>query len=423
MNLHNVNNYLQSIGGYTYSFVTSPPARCLCKLCNRVVCDAYQHSTFGCGNVFCNKCVNHHKKGNSLNPCPSCRVPFTRENTVSDTRANNEVNSFQVYCPNKDKRCQWKAGLKYVDNHLHDCPYHPVNCTRGCDEKPQRQNLDRHLTKECPKRSHECSHCHEVGEHQHITGPGHLDTCPNLLIPCSMCTNRKRRYNMEAHQVKCRVEPVPCQYQSVGCTAQPRRQDVPQHNLDAMSDHLQLAVQAIAQQSAEIAQLRRIVSMGPLTSVILKMENVSKFQSAKTVKGRTWYSSKFFTNSTMGYTARLRVDLNSAAEDSKFASCYICVTAGEYETHLELPFRGTFTVSILNHSESGKDYSRQLSSENGRQPSSNGETIFGERNFIELSELSALDKRSLYLTENTIFFKVTVDSVQSRISPEMSCIT
>ena len=153
------------------------------------------------------------------------------------------------------------------------------------------------------------------------------------------------------------------------------------------------------------------------------MENVSKLLSAKSVKGRTWYSSKFFTNSTMGYTARLRVDLNSAAEDSKFASCYICVTAGEYDIHLEWPFRGTFTVSILNHSESGNDYSRQLSSENGTQPSSNGETIFGEGNFIQFSELLALDRRSLYLTENTIFFKVTVDSVQSKISPEMSCIT
>ena len=221
---------------------------------------------------------------------------------------------------------------------------------------------------------------------------------------------------MEAHEVKCRVEPVPCQYQSVGCTVRPMRQDVKQHNQEAMGDHLQLAVQAII-------QLKRIVSMGPLTSVILKMKNVSKLLSAKTVKGRTWYSSNFFTNSTMGYTARLRVDLSSAAEDSKFASCYICVTAGEYETHLEWPFSGNFTVSILNHSESGKDYSRQLSSENGTPPSKNNETIFGEKNFIKFLELLALDRQSLYLTENTIFFKVTVDSVQSRISPEISCIT
>ena len=336
---------------------------------------------------------------------------------------DNEVNNFVVKCPNKDQGCKWKAELKNADNHLDVCLYDYVKCIIGCNGMIQRRHFDRHLTRDCPKRFYKCSHCHEVGEHQHITGPGHLDTCSNLLIPCSMCTSRTRRCNMEAHKVKCKLEPVPCQYQSVGCTAQPRRQDIPQHNLEAMNDHLQLAVQAITQQSTEIAQLRRIASMGPLTSVILKMENVSKLLSAKSVKGRTWYSSKFFTNSTMGYTARLRVDLSSAAEDSKFVSCYICVTAGEYDIHLEWPFRGTFTVSILNHSESGKDYSRQLSSENGTQPSKNNEIIFGERNFITVLELLALDRQSLYLTENTLFFKVTVDSVQSKISPEMSCIT
>ena len=339
-------------------------------------------------------------------------------------------------CPNNG--CQWKAKLKCAANHLDDCPYNLVSCTIGCNDKVQRRNLDRHLTKECPKRSYECSHCKEVGEHQHITGPGHLDTCPNLLISCSMCPKRTRRCNMAAHEAKCRLEPVPCQYQSVGCTAQPRRQDIPQHNLDAMSDHLQRAVQAIAQQSSEIAQLRRIVSMGPPMSVILKMENVSKFLSAswnqnvsgtkkgtkkKTWQKKTWQNNKFFTNSMMGYTACLRVEFNGPDEDNKFVSCYICVTTGKYSEYLESPFKGTFTVSILNHSESGKDYIRQLSSENGTQPSSNGETIFGDKSFIQFSELIALDKKSLYLKEDTLFFEVTVGSIQSKISPEMWCIT
>ena len=329
-----------------------------------------------------------------------------------------------VKCPNKDNGCQWKAELKYAANHLDDCPYNLVSCTNGCNDMVLCRNLDHHLSRKRPKRSYECSHCHEVGEHQHITGPGHLDTCPNLLIPCTTCPKRTRRCNMAAHEAKCRLEPVPCQYQSVGCTAQPRRQDIPQNNLEAMSDHLQLAVQAIAQQSSEIAQLRRIVSMGPPTSVILKMENVSKIRKAKTTKGRTWCSSKFFTNSMMGYTACLRVEFNGADDDdSKSVSCYICVTAGEYDTHLEWPFRGAFTVSILNHSESGQDYIRQLSSENETQPSSNGETIFGEKSFIQFSELLALDRRSLYLKEDTLFFEVTVGSIQSKISPEMWCIT
>ena len=340
---------------------------------------------------------------------------------MRDARMNNEVDELEVKCSNNAQGCKWKAKLKYLDNHLADCLYHNIECTYGCNETVQRRYLDRHLTRECPKRSYECSHCKEVGEHQHITGPGHLDICPNLLISCSMCPKRTRRCNMAAHEAKCRLEPVPCQYQSVGCTARPRRQDMPQHNLEAMSDHLQLAVQAIAQQSSEIAQLRRIVSMGPQTSVILKMENVSKYSNGKGTKKKTWQSNKFFTNSMMGYTACLRVEFNGPDEDNKFVSCYICVTTGKYIEYLESPFRGTFTVSILNHSESGKDYIRQLSSENGTQPRSNGETILGNKSFIQFSELLALDRRSLYLKGNTLFFEVTVGSIQSKISPEMWC--
>ena len=222
------------------------------------------------------------------------------------------------------------------------------------------------------------------------------------------------------------------------CILVPRRQDIPQHNLEAMSDHLQLAVQAIAQQSTaivqqskEIAQLKRdqqevnktilsmgnlTSSMGKLTSITLKMENVSKFQTAKAVKGRTWYSNNFFTNFSMGYTACLRVDINGTGADSKFVSCYICVTKGEHGAHLEWPFKGTFTVSILNHSKSGKDYSRQLSSENGAQPSKINEVIFGENDFVAFSTLLA-DKQSIFLKDNCLFFKVTVESICSRTSP------
>ena len=181
---------------------TSLPAKCLCKLCNRVVCDAYQHNSIGCGNVFCKKCVEHHRRNNASNPCPSCRVAFTVNNIVKDARMNNEIDDFEVKCLNNNEGCKWKAKLKYVDNHLDVCPYHYVKCTIGCNGMIQRRHLDRHLTRDCPKRFYECSHCHEVGEHQYITGPGHLDTCPNLLISCSMCTSRTRRCNMEAHQVQ-----------------------------------------------------------------------------------------------------------------------------------------------------------------------------------------------------------------------------
>ena len=306
----------------------------------------------------------------------------------------------------------------------------PVPCTNKCDAKMLRQSLACHLARDCPRRSHTCPHCNLIGEYQNITGRGHLNTCFGVLISCTLCTKKVKRILMEAHLVKCKVESVPCQYQSVGCTARPKRQDLSQHNLKAMSDHLLLAVtaianqrtelgqqtKAIAQQRTEIAELRRehqeiknsFLSKGSVASVTLKMENVSKFLSAET-KEKTWNSGNFSIDSTMEYNARLRVDLNGAAgADSKFASCYICFIGEECDTR---PFRGTFTVSILNHSENGKDYSRQLSSEKGAQSIS--KLIIGEKEFIEISDLLAQNKQSLYLKEDCLFFKVTVDNVLS----------
>ena len=381
------------------------------------MCDAFQHNSIACGKVFCKDCVEQHKKKDTMygwNPCPFCRVPFNDKNTVKDVTIDSEVDSLPVNCLNMAKGCKWKGAVKSAKNHLATCKYQDVECTNECGTVVQRRNLDSHLTKDCPKRPHKCLLCDELGEYQYITGAGHLDICPNQLIACPLCSREKKRHSMESHQVKCRVEPVSCHYQSVGCAARPRRQDLPQHNLTAMSDHLRLAIQVIGRLRAENAYLGRIVSMGPLRSEILKMENVSRFLNARSAKGRSWHSSNFSTNSTKGYTAFLRVDFNSAT--TGFVSCYISVTAGKHGTDLEWPFSGIFTVSILNHSESGKDYTKEISSENEKLPSKNTENIFGERNFIQFSELLALDRQSLYLKDNTLFFKVTVDNIQLKPS-------
>ena len=252
---------LQSDGGYKSLFVTNPPSGCLCLFCHYPARHAYQHS---CGKITCKTCLDKYKKGNALKLCPSCNIAFRDSNTVKDVRTDNEVNDLLVKCSNKEKSCQWHGELKYINNHLDKCPYHTVLCTKNCGAKMLRQSLEIHLAKQCPKRSHTCPHCNLIGEYQTVTGNDHLHNCPGMKTICTICKKTVQRVLIDMHQKICKLEPVPCQYRSVGCTAQPRRQDIPQHNLEAMSDHLQLAVQAIAQQSTaivqqsnEIAQLKR----------------------------------------------------------------------------------------------------------------------------------------------------------------------
>ena len=244
--------------------------------------------------------------------CPSCQNLFTERNTVKDIRTDREVEELIIKCSNRTDRCKWVGELKFLDNHKENCNSESVPCTNSCGNAIQRQKLTDHLQKKCPKRNHQCPHCKREGKYRDITGP-HLRVCNEMKIHCSICQKNVKCCMMDAHQISCMAEPVPCQYQSVGCNARPSRQNISQHNLEAMGDHLRLAVEAIAQQHTEIVQLRReqlemkkdIYLTGAMAPVILKMENVSKLSKLKTTRRRTWHSGTFYTNTTVGYKARL----------------------------------------------------------------------------------------------------------------------
>ena len=188
--------------------------------------------------------------------CPSCQNLFTERNTVKDIRTDREVEELVIKCSNRKDGCKWAGKLKLLDNHKESCNSESVPYTNSCGNAIQRQKLTDHLQKKCPKRNYQCPHCKREGEYRDITGP-HLRVCDEMKIHCSNCQKNVKRCMMDAHQISCMAEPVPCQYQSVGCNARPSRQNISQHNLEAMGDHLRLAVEAIAQQHTEIVQLRR----------------------------------------------------------------------------------------------------------------------------------------------------------------------
>ena len=99
-----------------------------------------------------------------------------------------------------------------------------------------------------------------ISKHHWAWSPEYLLWCANLLY---FVHKEGEAYNDGSPQrllVKCKVESVPCQYQSVGCTARPKRQDLSQHNLKAMSDHLLLAVTAIANQRTELGQQTKAIA-------------------------------------------------------------------------------------------------------------------------------------------------------------------
>ena len=240
-------------GGYRRKFVHNPPDRLLCVFCKLPARDAYQHNSHGCGQIFCSICFMTHVQS-VTKVCPACQNLFSSTNTVQDIRADNEIKHLKVKCSNWNNGCRWIGDLMRADEHLEECLFLVVSCTNTCGATMQRRSLNNHLMRTCSRRSHQCPHCKLQGEYCTIMGPEHLDRCPDLKITCTICDKKVKRRMMEEHKRACLVEPVPCPYQNVGCSARPRRQDIPQHNLEAMGNHLHLAISFIAQQRQEIAQ-------------------------------------------------------------------------------------------------------------------------------------------------------------------------
>ena len=240
-------------GGYKHQFINNPPDRLLCLFCKLPVRDAYQHNSHGCGQLFCSTCFMSQVKG-GVKACPACQNLFSSTNTVQDIRADNEIKHLQAKCSSWSNGCRWMGDLMRADEHIQECLFLIVPCTNICGETMQRRFLNNHLMRTCSRRSHQCPHCKLQGEYCTIMGSEHLDRCPDLKITCTICDKDVKRRMMEVHKRACQIEPVPCQYQHVGCSARPRRQDIPQHNLEAMGNHLQLAISFIAKQRQEIAQ-------------------------------------------------------------------------------------------------------------------------------------------------------------------------
>ena len=400
-----------------------------CVLCSFPARDALQHSNYNCGKVFCTSCWEDYKHRNTFLLCPSCKQPS--DNIVKDARTDREVRALQVYCNNKKEGCTWIGDLSHLDSHLRTCPYHTVPCNQLCGAQVKRSQLEDHHTKQCPRRQHKCKHCQEIGEYRRITSAEHLDSCPSLPIPCTIhgCKRKVKRSEMPSHREVCIQELVNCQYHSIGCRARIKRGEVPSHNLEFMNSHLELAVEAIGRQRAEFAQqiegLNRIIhSMGSLTSVTFKMQDVKKLRRARV--RNTWYSPEFYTHSTMGYKARLRVNLQGCGEGKgTHVSCFICLTPGEHDAHLDWPFRGSFTITLLNQQEKGLgDHSIQVTflaeAEASQRPTTNSNGGLGYNTFISQKKL---DEHTQYLKDDCLLFRVTVDRVDSKIKPEMACIT
>ena len=253
-------------------------------------------------------------------------------------------------CNNLDNGCQWTGELRELETHLQSCDYALLPCTNECENNDQivkvlRKDLQDHLTNDCPRRQHQCVHCHEMGEHQDITSLSlHLETCPKFFVKCPNenrgCPSQVLRHEVSTHQSTCDYEPVPCKYAEVGCEVKPLRKSLQEHEEDSQL-HLRVTTETVLKLRKELSALTN------------KPQLVFRFLNFKKCKNEScFFRSPSFYTSPSGYKLCIYVHAKGhGVGENSHVSVFSVLMKGDNDDYLVWPFTGTITMQLLNQLE------------------------------------------------------------------------
>ena len=327
--------------GYNYKFVDVPPSDIVCSICKLVAREPRQMEC--CGKVFCKECIE--RTWNSSKICPCCHQSG---NCFIDHRGERQIKSLKVVCSNEKNGCKWVGTLEELDAHCSYCEFALVVCPNlGCSKMFVKENLEKHMEKECIFKRHRCPYCRKFGSYDEIKAK-HPEECPLMKVPCpNGCDDASIiRCNVDAHRSTCPKENIDCHYSKVGCTTRLLRDSLPRHLEQDVKHHLELAVESNAKLTEELRvaneKVRDLETKPPPVSFKL-----SGFSSLR-VSGGVWQSPAFYTYRG-GYKMCIRVHANGfGTGNGTHISVSVHLMSGLYDDHLVWPFRGEVTVHLMN---------------------------------------------------------------------------
>ena len=150
------------------------------------------------------------------------------------TIGKREIRALQIYCENRNRKCDWVGNVGELETHLTTCEFVLFPCPKECnDEKNEvkifmRKDLDSHLERDCPNRDYTCEYCGEKGTYASITEI-HDKICQKKLIGCSNedCLQTMQRQSLKRHLDNCEHTVVPCKYRKLGCPESMKRKEMP----------------------------------------------------------------------------------------------------------------------------------------------------------------------------------------------------
>ena len=231
--------------GYDCSFVDNPPenVQSNCPVCLLIVRNPHQVTC--CGYSFCQVCIQRIKTDKK--PCPTCNTEdikdfpdkrLARSLISSKVRCSHQ----KVGCGwmgelgHLDKHLN--KNLK-LNKRLNGCEFTEVKCSY-CQDIMFRQQLNVHQNNVCGKRPVICKYCSEYNsEFDDVVG-NHWSVCPRYTLKCTNdCGAFPERQNMEDHVNK-ECPRTEIDFLNVGCGVKFARDHMSSHLENAMPIHLSL---------------------------------------------------------------------------------------------------------------------------------------------------------------------------------------
>ena len=162
----------------------------------------------------------------------------------ADTRAQRQIESLEIYCPNIKIGCRAVVKVSEIPRHLlreNGCSFQKVKCPKKCGREVYRSHMQYHIERTCDLRPLKCKYCAKDYPYKVCTTE-HLDECPAFPLPCpNNCgTVGIMRKTLPKHRSTCPLEVTDCKYKSVGCNFSGIREPMEHHMITYVRRHLYL---------------------------------------------------------------------------------------------------------------------------------------------------------------------------------------
>ena len=392
-------------GGFDCEFVERPQEafQVDCPICLSVLREPHQVTC--CGYNFCRLCIERIQLQSS--PCPTCNtVDFTvfpnkglkRSLYAFKVRCSHKKEGCQWAgeLGELDKHLNVSPKLH---EQLVGCEFSEVECHHCC-ELFQRCYVTAHQIEDCIRRPFSCDYCGNYGADFEDVTTKHWPVCGSRPVPCpNECGVYPERQNLEHHVSKdCPLTVVNCDFCYAGCEVQLPRKNMPTHAAENVVVHMSLMVvhnrgkrdeeiskikSELTERKAEMDKLsnrlkeneqrieeleeenealkrslvqtteeieRKLVPILPSLPVEFTMTDFQRYKKNK----EQWCSQPFYTH-PRGYKMCLKVNPDVNSEGNHIhVGC--CMMRGDFDHLLKWPFEDSVAFEMLNQLEDSEHY-------------------------------------------------------------------